>query len=42
VSEVVGDQYALGFQRRRGNEQIRIGEQGTLPMEFGPVKSFWG
>jgi hypothetical protein len=34
VGEVVCDQYALGFQRRRGNEQIRIGEQGTLPMEF--------
>jgi len=33
VREVVRDQCALGVQRRRGNEQIRIGEQGALPVE---------
>jgi hypothetical protein len=33
VAEVVCDQGALGLQCRCGNEQIRIGEQGSLPME---------
>jgi hypothetical protein len=33
VREVVRDQCALGIQCRRGNEQIGIGEQGTLPVE---------
>lgn len=34
VGEVVRNQCALRFQRRGRNEQIGIGEQGALPMEF--------